>query len=346
MQRERRNLALQLALSGNPANFAIGLRGVSKTFTRNATVLAAKHDTLLKEYASRGKLQEVRRMMETPEFKLQPSSPMRYVLIVRNACTSAFIAACESGQVDVVRYLLLAANEEVPRVDPTSGDNKAIRVACEKGNVELFTMLMNWIGPGGRRVDPTAENNECICIASEHGYTEIVAGLLADKRVDATANNQTPLRQAVSENHVQIVQLLLKWKGTFTEQKENTGEDVLVRKAVDPTIMDNLMIQVASLNDRKEIVRMLLSWQDPLVEEGRHARFVDATAHQNISISYSSSQGFLDVVNALLDWEGPNGLRVDPAVNDNYAIRSANMYGHKEVVERLRADPRVDATVI
>jgi hypothetical protein len=91
---------------------------------------------------------------------------------------------------------------------------------------------------------------------------------------------------------------------------------------------------------------MLLSWRDPLVEEGMFARFVDATANDNISICYASSDGHLGVVHALLDWQGPNGLRVDPAARNNYAIRSANMNGHKQVVALLREDPRVDATVI
>jgi hypothetical protein len=37
--------------------------------------------------------------------------------------------------------------------------------------------------------------------------------------------------------------------------------------------------------------------------------------------------------------------RVDPAANDNYAIRLASQNGHATVVDVLLADPRVDPAV-
>jgi ankyrin repeat protein len=52
---------------------------------------------------------------------------------------------------------------------------------------------------------------------------------------------------------------------------------------------------------------------------------------------YASANGHKEVVELLL-----KDRRVNPSVDNNFAIRRASYYGHKEIVEILLKDNRVD----
>jgi hypothetical protein len=294
IQKERRELALQLAMTGNPANFALSMRGVSKGYTRNATVLAAKHGKLLIEYASHGRAQDVQRMLDSPEFKLQSNSPQKYVSILRNVGSRAFVAACEKHHMDVVRILMRAATEPVPRVDPTVSEDIALRIACRDGNVELFHMLMGWRGADGRRVNPATMNNTCMSLACAAKSPEIVAGLLADERVNPTVE-QEPIRIAVETEQSDIVEMLLQWKSPNP------------REFVDPRYQGNLLFMIAVSRHQPGIVRSLLAWRHTIDDE---VLFVDPTVNDNYAIKKADAKGYVSIENMLLDWEGPNGERV------------------------------------
>ena len=64
---------------------------------------------------------------------------------------------------------------------------------------------------------------------------------------------------------------------------------------------------------------------------------VEPAADNNHAIRGASYYGYLEVVRLLL-----NDIRVDPAANNNYAIRMASRNGHTEVVKLLLTDSRVD----
>ena len=59
------------------------------------------------------------------------------------------------------------------------------------------------------RVDPSANGNYAIRYAAFFGHTEIVKLLLADPRVDPSANNNQSLRSAINLNQVKVINLLL-----------------------------------------------------------------------------------------------------------------------------------------
>ncbi|KAL0477331.1 hypothetical protein AKO1_005777, partial [Acrasis kona] len=58
-------------------------------------------------------------------------------------------------------------------------------------------------------VDPSARNNGAIMAASLRGNVECARLLLRDERVDADARTRA-LELAISHNHYQLVELLLK----------------------------------------------------------------------------------------------------------------------------------------
>ena len=308
-QQHTRNIALHLALMTNPKNMAMSLRGVSKEFTRNATVLAAKHGNLLIQYAAHGNLANVQRMVNAPEFKLQKNSPRAYINLVRDVCSLAFMEACresdKEGHSEVARYLMRLASEPVPRVDPTIENHFALRYVCITGDVELFRMLMSWRGPAGERMNPAADDNECIKLACYEKEPAIVAGLLADERVDPTVNDQEPLRTAIMysmiHNTSAIVELLLDWKPVDPANKD----------FVDPRIHDNILIRMVAYKGRSNLVELLLRWRHTVNGE---VLFVDPRVNDNEALREADKKEHEHIIRRLLAWEGPNGERVDPTV--------------------------------
>ncbi len=68
---------------------------------------------------------------------------------------------------------------------------------------------------------------------------------------------------------------------------------------------------------------------------------VNPAADNNYAIRWASQNGHLEVVKILL-----NDKRVDPAAINNWAIQMASINGHIEVVRLLLSDPRVDPAAV
>jgi hypothetical protein len=125
-----------------------------------------------------------RRIMSDPEAILleccktgRPLVVIEYLitrLLIAVGLTPLFImSASRSGHVQVVKLLL-----SDKRVDPSAGDNRAIKNASINGHVEVVKVLLS-----DPRVDPSAGNNDAIRRASENGHVEVVKLLLNDSRV-------------------------------------------------------------------------------------------------------------------------------------------------------------------
>ena len=93
-----------------------------------------------------------------------------------------------SMDVAVVRRLL-----EDPRVDASAGDNVAIRSAAESGQVEIVRMLVV-AAQGNPAIDPSSQNNYALREAAKEGSVKIVRILLSDARVDPSVDGNTILR--------------------------------------------------------------------------------------------------------------------------------------------------------
>jgi ankyrin repeat protein len=101
---------------------------------------------------------------------------------------------------------------------------------------------------------------------------------------------------------------------------------LLKDKRVDPTAKDNEAIYKATLRGHERVLDLLLSDHRINISEKNY-------------IGIASEYGRFQVVAMLL-----RDKRIDPSVQDNYAIRFASANGHKDVVELLLRDKRVDPT--
>ncbi|KAJ3300946.1 hypothetical protein HDU76_005949 [Blyttiomyces sp. JEL0837] len=88
-----------------------------------------------------------------------------------NVCnneTGALFCAVEANHIDVVNFWAVRDG-----VDLGARDNFVLRKMAERGNLETVKLLVGLSG-----VDPTAEDNEAVRNAASHGHSEVVKFLL------------------------------------------------------------------------------------------------------------------------------------------------------------------------
>ncbi len=73
------------------------------------------------------------------------------------------------------------------------------------GHLEVVKLLL-----ADKRVDPSADNNEVIRLLHKYGSYEVVKLLLANEKVDPSVNDNFAIRAASSSNHPKVVKLLLE----------------------------------------------------------------------------------------------------------------------------------------
>ena len=95
--------------------------------------------------------------------------------------------------------------EQKNRVDPSAGNNEAIRRASGYGRVDVVDRLLQDV-----RVDPSADSNYAIRYASCNGHIAVVDRLLQDRRVDPSADDNFAIHLASRNGHVAVVERLLQ----------------------------------------------------------------------------------------------------------------------------------------
>ena len=128
---------------------------------------------------------------------------------------------------DKVLDALLSFDYTFSKIDPSVGNNQAIRYASHYGHTNVVKLLL--LDP---RVDPTIDNNFSVSWASRYGHDKVVRLLLSDHRVDPSVNDNYPIRLASEKGHSTVVEL------------------VLLDPRVDPSVIDNYPIRLASENGK------------------------------------------------------------------------------------------------
>jgi surface antigen len=108
--------------------------------------------------------------------------------------------AAENGHLAVVERLL-----QDRRVDPSAGDNYAVRLAAQNGHLAVVQRLLQ-----DERVDPSACNNYAVRLAAMNGHLVVVDRLLQDERVDPSAGDNHAVEWAARYGHLAVVDRLLE----------------------------------------------------------------------------------------------------------------------------------------
>ena len=91
-----------------------------------------------------------------------------------NNIQQEFLDYCRSGNLNKVKKLLKDS-----RVDPSDGDNYAIRHSSGNGYIEVVRELLK-----DSRVDPSAMSNYAIRLSSRNGHLDVVRELIKDPRIN------------------------------------------------------------------------------------------------------------------------------------------------------------------
>lgn len=152
-----------------------------------------------------------------------------------------------------------------------------------------------------KNIDPSVNNNEAIMIASENGHVDVVRALLENDKVNPSSSDYGALEAASRKGQVDVVRVLL-------------ADD-----RVDPSVRRPWALHEASRKGQVDVVRVLL-------EDGR----VDPSVENNFPLVLASKHGHEDVVKILL--EDP---RIDPTVGFEDALYFANKFGHWNIEKIL-----------
>jgi ankyrin repeat protein len=156
-----------------------------------------------------------------------------------------------------------------------------------------------------KRVDPSADDQLAIRMACEDGQLEVVKLLLADERVDPSVSNSCTILGACAHGHTEIAQLLL------------------ADKRVDPS--ENHSFRFACSYDHPAIVKLLLADER-----------IDVSADSEFALQEASRCDYVEVARLLL-----SDRRVDPL-----SVSQLTSYAHLNRVilslHLLRRSVRID----
>lgn len=133
------------------------------------------------------------------------------------AIFTALAWACEEGHVLAFTLLVIAG---MHTVDFAYDNNYLFRTAALNGHIRIVRILMGKdvdvevpkeLYGTFNSVDITALHNYALRWACAKGRDQIVALLLDDRRINATARNNEALRRATENGQVAIIWMLLKW---------------------------------------------------------------------------------------------------------------------------------------
>lgn len=201
-------------------------------------------------------------------------------------------------------------------------EHAAVVIACKNNNSELLLLLMRM------GADIHTRNEMPLWEAVHGGFTEITR-ILLEESVDLSVNALGKfLKEAVRENHSDIVRLLAE-HGADICRDDNIclkkaaalGNTMVVRTLLDlgadiHTKNDH-PLRIASCHGHTETVELLLEYG------------ADLHAKNDAAIKLAASKGHADVVYIL----NANGAEVNS--ENNFAFRTARRHRHNKVVSLL-----------
>ena len=275
--------------------------------------------------------------------------------------------ACMHGQTEVARVLL-----QDPRVDPSVNNQTCLKWAVGTKNIELVQLLLQ-----DARIDPSNDEQNVVKMAIEKGHVEILEILLQDPRIDPSIHDQHLLKDTIRKGRNRIVQILLKdrrvdpsvdnqWalRTAVGSNDPQLLEILFTDDRVDPTINSNFMIKNVATYGRTRLMRLFLKHPrvDPTTDNQYPLRIAIANGHvetvrellmdERVDPSIRINEKEQGILSITIDIGDPNMIKllllhpkVDPTVQNQFAIRHAAALGTLSTVQAVLQDPRVDPTV-
>eukprot|EP01117_Protostelium_nocturnum_P003805 TRINITY_DN15066_c0_g1_i1.p1 TRINITY_DN15066_c0_g1~~TRINITY_DN15066_c0_g1_i1.p1 ORF type:complete len:359 (-),score=74.09 TRINITY_DN15066_c0_g1_i1:185-1150(-) len=268
------------------------------------------------------------------------------------------IDAIDNSNVEAVKFLLTRKGIDpsqsifVGKSEDFSGEIYAIVQAGGCKNIEIVRELLD------RGVDASVEGNEAIKIAVYDGSLDIVKLLVQDKKVYDRADSEL-LKLVVAKNYVEVASQIIKphlcgdgYYPYLTKAVEEGNIEMfklfMDRPKIDGNLrLTNILSLAANGGHHKMVDYMLNLHKIPPhgdamkrpAELGYHEVvelfLKDGRASPDGALLSAACNGHHKVVEILLMDE-----RIDPTIDDDACIRTANIFNHDKVIELLYKHPK------
>ena len=230
----------------------------------------------------------------------------------------SFIDACESGNVDIVRHLVIDKHCDV-NAKGRYGGYTPLHYACKEGHFEIVKILTNH-----QQCNIEAEDNSKyrpLHKACESGNVDIVRHLVIYKHCVVNAKGQwngyTPLHCACEKGHFEIVKILTNHPQCDTEAENNSNDRPLHRACVSGNV---------------DIVHHLVIDKHCDVNAKGLTGFTP--------LHYACENGFFEIVKILTNHSQCN-IEAEDNSNDR-PLHRACLHGNVEIVRHLVIDKHCD----
>ncbi len=200
-------------------------------------------------------------------------------------------------------------------------------IACENGFLDILIFLLNHDNKFNKRMFFLFFKTAIIS-----GHLKIVEYLLISQDIDVSFWNETSLRLAVSNNHYEIVKLIIDYGADIHNDDEyplviscqEGYYDIakfLIENGADIHVESDWPLRIASENGHLDIVQLL-------VENG-----ADVTAHDNYAVEWASQNGHLEVVEYLLNHGAVLDLEEEEEVGEQFPIIAPDDLASEEIID-------------
>ena len=268
----------------------------------------------------------------------------------------SLIGACESGNVDIVRHLVIDKHCDVN----AKGWNDYIPLhdACEKGHFEIVKILTNH--PQCNIEAEDNSNDRPLHKACESGNVDIVRYLVIDKHCDVNAkgwSGYTPLHYACEKGHFEIVKILTNHPQCNIEAEDNSNYrplhkacesgnvDIVRHLVIDKHCDVNVIwrngytpLHYACEKGHFEIVKILTDHPQCNLEA---RNFFNKMRPLNLAFSHKPpTKSHMDIVDYLIDVKGCNTPGIDRKATRNFLhIRQTSGIALLRVVKCILTGP-------
>ncbi|XP_052080425.1 uncharacterized protein LOC127718446 [Mytilus californianus] len=258
-------------------------------------------------------------------------------VIRRYQMTSLYIASKE-GYSDIVGLLLEYKAD--PNVICDSDKVSPLIVACRKGYTSIVKWLLLHRGDPNR-TSCDASKTTALYEASSKGHTDIVKLLLnhnADHDMRCTWKEDTAMDRAVCNNHIGVVEELLKYKVDCTISNRDTKIPLFVAVENNYKEIIDLMLNLSSdvhIRDKFNTIRLYLASKSgdlSTVQELLNQNVEPGNEYNVSSLYIASYEGHADIVRLLL----AKNIDTNIANKENESVLYVTVSrGHTDIVKQL-----------